>query len=99
MCARVRHDQGKVRRVVEGTASLSGPEDSDVYYVTRRVVAAGAKGLVVLAFSGYMCARVRLVTEWAFIYRDVVISFGQFTVLELTVDDFEKGGSLLEVVC
>ncbi len=60
-------------------------------------MAVGAKNLVVLAFSGYMCAVFRLVTNGAFIRRGVAISFDQF--VELAVDEFEKGGTFLVVAC
>ena len=93
------HDEDKVRRAVEGTTSLSGPADRGEYQLTRLVVAADTKGLVVLAFSGYMCAEVGFVIEWTFICRGEAISFGEFTVIELAVDEFEKGGPFLGVAC
>jgi hypothetical protein len=54
---------------------------------------------MVRAFSGDMNAEVRLLTEWAFIFRDVSISLGLFAVIKLAVNEFEKGSSLLGVAC
>ena len=42
-----------------------------------------------------MCARVWLVTKWAFVRGGLPISLGQFAVVELSMHEFEEGGALL----
>ena len=60
-------------------------------------MAVDAEGLVVRAFSGNMYVRVMPLAKWAFVRRDVSISLGYFVNVELAMDEFEEGGSLLRV--
>ena len=52
---------------------------------------------MVRAFTGNMRARVGLVADWSLVRRGVAISIGKFAIIELPIDEFEEGDSLLRV--
>ncbi len=71
-----RRDKNLVGRLVKSFAVLCDFADRGVYKLARCVMSADAEGLVVRAFSGNVCARVKLVIKWTFVCRGVTISFG-----------------------
>jgi hypothetical protein len=53
---------------------------------------------MVLTFSNDMCARVWLVTQWAFVRVAVSISLGQFAVVYLSVYGLEEEDALHRII-
>ena len=71
--------------------------DGGVDKLTRRAVAAYNLGILLRAFSRYMCAGVRLVAKWAGVLRRMPLCLSKPVAIQLTVKEFQDYPSSLGI--